>query len=162
VTHPAHRDTGVWLVLGYKGAKAALWLALATALGVMATTGRMDHFRELAAALHEHLASRWSIELAQVVVDAISPRGLRLVEVGLASDAAITLVEVWALWRGHRWGAWLVLGASALPLPLEALGLWRHPSPLRGALLLANGAVVLYLARWLRRHHRGDPDETGG
>jgi len=151
VTHPAHRDTGVWLVLGYKGAKAALWLSLATVLGVMATTGRMDRVRGLAAALHDHLVSRWSIELAQLVVDALSPRGLR-------GDAAITLLEVWALWRGHRWGAWLVLGASALPLPLEALGLWRHPSPLRGALLLANGAVVLYLARWLRRHHRGDPD----
>lgn len=157
MTHPAHRDTGVWLVLGYKAAKAALWLVLATALGVAATTGRMEHFRDLAAALHEHVVSRWAIELAQVAIDALSPHGLRLVELGLAGDAAISLLEAWALWRGERWGTWLVLGASALPLPLEVLGLSRHPSPLRGALLLANVAVVLYLARWLRRHHRGDP-----
>jgi uncharacterized membrane protein (DUF2068 family) len=157
MAHPAHRDAGVWLVLAYKGGKSALWLVLATVLGVMATTGRIDHFRELAAALHDDLVSRWSIELAQLAIDALSPRGLRLVELGLASDAAITLLEFWALWRGQRWGTWLVLGASALPLPLETWAVWRHASPWRALLLAANVAVVLYLARWLRRHHRGEP-----
>ena len=103
--------------------------------------------------------SRWAISLAQLAVENghhPARAAVRLRLAGLASDAAITLVEAWALWRGHRWGAWLVMVASALPLPLEAVGLWRHPSPWRGALLLLNGAVVLYLARWLRRHHRGE------
>ena len=155
MTHPAHRDPGVWLVLAYKGLKAALWIGLATALGVLASTGRLDHFRELAAALHEHLASRWALALGQLLVQALSPSGLRLVEAGLATDAALSLLEAWALWRGERWGAWVVLVASALPLPLEAWELLRRPSPWRGALLLVNLAVVLYLARWLRRHRPG-------
>ena len=78
---------------------------------------------------------------------------------GLALDGVISAVEAWALWRGHRWGPWLVAVASALPVPLEIWELVRRPSPWRALLLLANLAVVAYLARWLRRHHGGPSTE---
>jgi uncharacterized membrane protein (DUF2068 family) len=150
------RETGVRLILVYKIGKAAAWLLLATALGLLATTGRLGHFRALAATLREHVASRWSLLLADWLLRALSPRGVRLVELGLVTDGLLTALEGWALWRGHRWGAWLVLLASTAPLPFEVYELGRHPSLWRLALLLANAAVVAYLARWLRRHHRGE------
>jgi uncharacterized membrane protein (DUF2068 family) len=155
MAHPAHRDPGVWLVLAYKVGKAVAWTILATVLGLAAVTGHLDHVRQLAADLHHQLVSRWAIQLAKLAMDALSPKGLRLVELALAVDAVVSLLEAWALWRGERWGAWLVLAASALPLPLEAWHFARHPSAGRAALLAVNLAVVLYLARWLRRHHAG-------
>jgi len=43
-----------------------------------------------------------------------------------------------------------------LPVPLELLELARHVSPWRLGLLAINVAVLVYLARWLRRHHAGE------
>ena len=151
------RETGIELILAYKLGKAVLWLVLATVLGVLIGSGRLDDVRELARPLRAHLASRWGLALGETLVSALSVHRLRFVEVGLALDGAISLVEAFALWRGHRWGSWLVAVSSALPVPLEAWELARRPSPWRALLLAANLAVVIYLVRWLRRHHRGEP-----
>ncbi len=150
------REAGIRMILAYKVGKAALWLVLATVLGVLVTTGRVEPFREMAEELQTHVASRWSLLLGRALASALSARGLRLVELGLALDGLSTAVEAWALWRGHRWGHWLVAVASAVPVPFEVWELVRRPSPWRALLLLANLAVVAYLARWLRRHHRGE------
>ena len=45
VTAP-RRDTGIRLILAYKLGKAALWMVLATTLGVLITTGRLEPFRD--------------------------------------------------------------------------------------------------------------------
>src|SRR5512137_95173 len=96
------RETGLRLIVAYKVGKAALWLILAAVLGMLATTGRLDHFREAAAVFREHLASRWSLGLADAVISLLSAKGLRLVELGLALDAGLSALEGWALWHGHR------------------------------------------------------------
>lgn len=147
-----HRETGIRLILAYKLGKAALWLILATGLGLLAVTGRLDPFRDLAHQLRSHVASRWSLLVGRALASALSARGLRFIELGLGADGLLSLVEAWALWRGHRWGSWLVAVATALPVPLEAWELARHPSPWRALLVAVNLAVVAYLARWLRRH----------
>jgi uncharacterized membrane protein (DUF2068 family) len=151
VTTPG-RDTGIRLILVYKLGKASLWLVLATVLGLLAGTGRLEPFRELGQQLRSHVASRWSLFLGEALVSALSTRGLRFIEAGLVLDGLLSTVEGWALWRGHRWGSWLVAVATALPIPWEAWELLRRPSPWRGLLLVVNLAVVAYLYGWLRRH----------
>jgi uncharacterized membrane protein (DUF2068 family) len=146
------RETGLRLILGYKLGKAALWLLLAAALGLLVATGRVEVFRELARGLRAHVAGRWSLLAGAALESVLSVRGLRLLEVGLVLDGLLSLVEGWALWRGHRWGPWLVVVATALPVPVEAWELVRHASPWRALLLTVNLAVVAYLLRWLRRH----------
>jgi uncharacterized membrane protein (DUF2068 family) len=148
----ARRDTGLRLILAYKLGKAVLWLVLATVLGLLVTTGRIEPFREVARELRAHVASRWSLLLGQALVSALSVHGLRLLELGLGLDGLVSVLEAWALWRGHRWGPWLVALASALPIPLEIRELALRPSPWRALLLAVNLAIVAYLARWLRRH----------
>jgi len=149
-------ETGLRLILAYKLGKAALWLVLASLLGLLMTSGRLDAFRSVAGELQAHVASRWSLLLGQALASASSVGGLRLVEFGLGIDGLTSVLEAWALWRGHRWGPWLVAVTSALPVPYEAWELVRQPSPWRALLLTANLAIVAYLAAWLRRHHRED------
>jgi uncharacterized membrane protein (DUF2068 family) len=156
MTGPAAREAGLRAILVYKVARAVLWLVVAVALTVLGALGALDRVRELADALRHHLAARWSLSLAEALVSLLSTRVLHLVQVGLVLDAVLSAVEGWALWRGHRWGAWLVVVASALPLPLELYHLARHPSPWRLAILVANLVIVAYLFRWLGRH-RHDP-----
>lgn len=148
------RDTGIRLILAYKLGKAALWVTLATVLGLLVSTGRLEPFRAMADELQTHVASRWSLLLGRALVSALSVKGLRFIELGLALDGIVSVVEAWALWRGHRWGPWLVAVASALPVPFELWELVRRPSPWRALLLAVNLAVVAYLARWLRQHRR--------
>jgi uncharacterized membrane protein (DUF2068 family) len=149
---PARRDTGIRLILAFKLGKAALWLTLATVLGLLVSTGRLEPFRAMADELQTHVASRWSLLLGRALVSALSAKGLRFIEIGLALDGVISAVEAWALWRGHRWAPWLVAVASALPVPFELWELVRRPSPWRALLLVVNLAVVTYLAWWLRRY----------
>ena len=148
------RDTGIRLILAYKLGKAALWVTLATVLGLLVSTGRLEPFRAMADELQTHVASRWSLLLGRALVSALSVKGLRFIELGLALDGIVSVVEAWALWRGHRWGPWLVAVASALPVPFELWELVRRPSPWRALLLAVNLAVIAYLARWLRQHRR--------
>jgi uncharacterized membrane protein (DUF2068 family) len=161
VSEAAPRETGIQVILAYKLAKAALWIALAALLVHFKATGRLDHFREVAWTLRHHLASRWSLELADALVAILSVKGVRIIEVGLVLDALLSAVEGYALWHGHRWGPWLVLLASAGPLPLELWEVAVKASPLRAALLAANVAIVAYLARWLRRHPRAPREPIG-
>jgi uncharacterized membrane protein (DUF2068 family) len=149
---PPPRDTGIRLIAAYKLGKAALWITLAVVLAFLVSTGRLEPFRAMALELRAHLASRWSLLLGRALVSALSVKGLRFIEVGLALDGLISAVEAWALWRGYRWAPWLVAAASALPVPFEFWELVRRPSPWRALLLLVNLAVVAYLARWLRRY----------
>jgi uncharacterized membrane protein (DUF2068 family) len=146
------REPGLELILAYKLGKAALWTVLATVVGVLAVTGRIEQLRETAHDLREHLASRWSLAVADGAIALLSVKGIRIVEVGLAIDATLSALEGWALWHGHRWGPWLVVVASALPLPFELQHLAHRVSPSRLALVALNLAIIAYLLRWLRRH----------
>lgn len=151
-----HRDDlGVRLIVLYKLAKSVLQLALAAALVVLAASGEIARLRETASVLREHVASRWSLLLGRALAALVSHRGVRLVEVGLVLDALVSAVEGWSLWRGYAWGAWLVVVATAVPLPLEIAAVARAHRPFRVVLVLLNAAVVLYLARRIARRRSG-------
>jgi uncharacterized membrane protein (DUF2068 family) len=147
------RELGIRLIIAYKAVKAAAQLALACVLFALAASGEMESFRELARGMREHVASRWSVEVGRLITALVSPRALRLTELALLLDGALTAVEGWALWRGYRWGAWLVVVASGLPLPLEVHSILRTHRISRVLLALVNAAVVVYLARRIARRH---------
>jgi uncharacterized membrane protein (DUF2068 family) len=148
-----HRERGVTLIIFYKFGKAGVWLILAGVIAVMTRMGLGAHLLALADHLRHH-AGAWSLELAELVTRAATGRGLWVVVVALVADAAVSLVEGWALWRGHAWGSWLVIGATGSLLPFEVVALLRHPHLVRLAVLVVNAAIVAYLVRKERREIR--------
>jgi uncharacterized membrane protein (DUF2068 family) len=152
---PPGRALGVRLIVLYKGLKAVGEVALAIALVALAASGEVDSVRALAAQLRHDVASRWSLLAGRALASLASARGVHLLEVGLLLDGALSAVEGWSLWRGYRWGPWLVVAATATPLPLEVLEIARSHRVSRLVLALVNVAAVVYLARRIRIERRG-------
>jgi uncharacterized membrane protein (DUF2068 family) len=135
----------------FKLAKAGLLIAFA--LGVL----RLAH-GDAAIEL-----TRWARELhidpdgehvrrALQTILALDPHRLRAVSIGMIVYAGVFVVEGVGLFRRCRWAEWFTVLITGSFLPLEAYEIWRHPVPLRMAVLVINVAIVWYLARRLRRH----------
>jgi uncharacterized membrane protein (DUF2068 family) len=122
----ARRPLGVRLIVSYKAIKAFVELVPLAMEGALVGLGRA---------------------LAALV----SERGVHLLELGLAVDGVVSGIEGWALWRGYRWGASLVVLETAMPLPLEVLDIARTHRASRIALALLNIAVVVYLTNQIRK-----------
>jgi uncharacterized membrane protein (DUF2068 family) len=152
---PERLDLGLRVIVLYKAVKAVAELALLGLLVALAAGGELDELRELASTLKENVTSRWSQLAGRLLGAAASEHGVRLLETGLVLDGALTGVEGFSLWRRYRWGPWLVVAATAIPMPLELAELARTWSPGRGMLLLVNLAVVVYLARRMVRRREG-------
>jgi uncharacterized membrane protein (DUF2068 family) len=150
-------DVGVRLIVLYKAVKAVGEVALALGLVALAATGEIDTVREVARALRQHVASRWSVVLGRALASVASPHGLHLAELALLLDGALSALEGWSLWRSYSWGPWLVVAATALPLPLEIRAIVRTHRLSRVALVLANLAVVAYLGLRSLRRARAQP-----
>jgi hypothetical protein len=78
---------------------------------------------------------------------------LRQHEIALFGAAALAyggleLVEGGGLFLKKRWAEWLTVVATRLLIPLELYELVRKPSALKGAGLIVNILIVLYLVRW--------------
>lgn len=151
---PGRRELVIRLIVLYKFVKAAVEIATAVGLVALAASGELAALRGLAIDLKENLVSRWSLLLGRVLEALVSQRGLHLLEVGLALDGVLSGIEGFALWRGYRWGPWLVIAATSIPLPLEIEEILRTHRPSRVALVLVNLAVVVYLVRRIRRGDR--------
>ena len=65
--------------------------------------------------------------------------------------AVLRSVEGWGLWFGRRWGLWLGAASGAIYVPVEAYELWQRPGLAKGATVLLNVAVVVYLVWSLQR-----------
>jgi uncharacterized membrane protein (DUF2068 family) len=154
-------DVGVRLIVLYKVAKALLEISAAIGLVVLAATGELELLRDLAHRLREDLASRWSLLFGRAL-EALTNRGVHLLELGLALDGLLSAFEGWTLWRGYRWGAWLVVFATATPLPLEVVAISRSHRPWRVLLAAVNVAVVVYLARQIMRRRSAAVDGARG
>jgi uncharacterized membrane protein (DUF2068 family) len=147
------RERGLVVIIAYKLVKGGLWLCLATAVLVAMRAGTTDSLLGWAEHLHHH-SRAWSVALAELLVRASTRRGLWTLFVAFAADGSLTLLEGWALWRGHWWGPWLVVIATGSLLPFEIVLLARHPHLSRALLLAVNAVIVWYLARKALRDHR--------
>jgi uncharacterized membrane protein (DUF2068 family) len=147
------RERGLVLIIAYKLVKGALWVLLGAVLAVMVRMGLAEHLVGWSEHLRHH-SRAWSVELADLLVKNATHRGLWTLDLALFADGALTLVEGWALWRGHWWGPWLVVGATGSLLPFEVVHLVRAPHVSRVVLLLVNAAIVAYFVRHAIREHR--------
>jgi len=69
--------------------------------------------------------------------------------------AAVRFVEGYGLWFGRRWASWLGAIGGGLYVPVELYELIRHPSAEKGAVLLFNLVLVIYLCAQLPRNAPG-------
>jgi uncharacterized membrane protein (DUF2068 family) len=147
-------DRGVALVALYKLVRGGSALLASVVLAVMVLTGRAPGLHDL----FEHLSAHWtsgvSSQLARFVLRALEARHVWMVTGALALDGAFTLLESFALYRGYAWGPWLVVGATSLLLPVEAVAWFRRPTFGRALIALLNALVAAYLARRAVREQR--------
>ena len=68
-------------------------------------------------------------------------------------------MEGGGLFLRKRWAEWLTVVATTLLIPLELYELVRKPSALKGAGLIVNILIVLYLVRVVRRKGQRQTDE---
>src|SRR5215470_448811 len=64
--------------------------------------------------------------------------------------AVIRFIEAYGLWNARAWAEWFAIVSGSAYLPLEIVGLIRHPNALHWTVLLVNIVVVLYMVyvRW--------------
>ena len=147
------RERGLAIIIAYKLIKGGLWLIFAVILLILMQVGIAADILGVADHVRHH-SGAWSLELADLLVRAATRRGLWTLFVALIADGILTLVEAWALIRGHWWGPWLVVVATGSLLPFEVVALARHPHVSRVLLLVVNLLIVGYLGRKALREHR--------
>jgi hypothetical protein len=145
------RPLGMRLIIGYKVAKVPLLLALAIWLALDRASA-MRFGVALAVELTER-GALWS-RVGRWLQSVLSISLITRVAVLAILDAIISAVEAMLLWREKSWGEWLVVAGLAMLLPWEVHSLAVRPSAGKALALLANAAVVFYLARQLVTSHR--------
>jgi uncharacterized membrane protein (DUF2068 family) len=145
-------QTALRVIIGYKVAKGLLTGTAGVIIAGALAFGFGPALQAHAAHVHFHFTGAWALHLAELLGKIITPRWLRWSAVALELDASVCFLEAWALREGHAWGPWLVVVITALFLPAEVYELIRHPHLSRALLLLANLAILLFLAWYARRH----------
>jgi len=140
-------------IIAYKSIKAALQLTIALLLAIWWPLGLPEQLLHLAGWLRDHLTQGWAARLAEWIVAGSSGHRILWSIAALTVDGVLTAVEAWALHTGRTWGAWLVVGATALLLPVEVYELVRVPHWSRALILVANLVIVGYVARCAWREH---------
>src|SRR5438034_9122926 len=84
---------------------------------------------------------------------------LALFGAGALAYGGLELVEGGGLFLRKRWADWLTVVATTLLMPLELYELVRKPSALKGAGLIVNILIVLYLVRVVRRKRQRQADK---
>lgn len=86
----------------------------------------------------------------------LDPKKLKELSVGTFFYSAMLLTEGIGLLMAKRWAEYFTIIATASFIPLEVYELYRRLNLARGALLLINLAIVLYLALELARNRKRD------
>ena len=64
--------------------------------------------------------------------------------------ATVRWTESWGIWFARRWAFWLGAASGGIYLPIEVYEFSRHPTFIRGGLVLGNLVVVALMLTWLR------------
>jgi uncharacterized membrane protein (DUF2068 family) len=147
-------DRGVALVALYKLVRGASALLAAVGLAAIVVTGHAQGLQDVV----EHLSAHWttgaSSRVAHYVMRALDAHHVWMVTGALALDGAFTLLEAFALYRGYTWGPWLVVAATSLLLPVEAVAWFHKPTFGRALIAVLNALVAAYLVRRAAREQR--------
>jgi uncharacterized membrane protein (DUF2068 family) len=96
-------------------------------------------------------------EALQKVAD-LTPNKIKSLGVVSFIYAGLFLTEGIGLWLVKRWGEWLSVSITSSLIPIEIYEIYRHPSAIKGLVLITNIAVVGYLLYRIRNEgHGGKP-----
>jgi uncharacterized membrane protein (DUF2068 family) len=152
------RATGVRLIVVYKLAKAVTFVVLAASISSLALSGYVAKAQALATAMRDHVVNHWAIKLAEFLMRWLTVGRVWWIVAALVGDAIVSVVEGVALARGYTWGAWLVVAATSLLLPIELIEMAYRTTLARVAIFAINLAIVLYLLRRaMKEHHAAHP-----
>lgn len=141
-------------IIAYKLGRAGLSLVGSLTGLVLGLTGLAAPLQRSAEAVHDHAVSALALSLSELLVSAVEPQHILVVAGALLLDSSMLAVEGWALYRGHTWGVWLVVGATALLLPFEVVALVEKVSLGRVLILALNTVIVTWLLLHALRRHR--------
>ena len=108
---------------------------------------------DVARVLHVDLDNRYLHGLLAWLLN-IDEKELRLLSVGTILYSALFSVEGIGLWFAQTWAEYMAVLSTAGLIPVEFYELMKKISAIKGAVLLLNVAIVLYL---LRRVREGSP-----
>ena len=146
------RPATLRLIILYKLARALISAALGGVLAYLALTGVVNRAESFATQYHHEATSALALQISAFAVTLLHGSHVWIMTGALLLDAAVLLLEAWALHTGKDWGAWLVVAASSGLLPFEVAALVDHTAGERIAVLLINLAIVGYLLGRIRRH----------
>jgi uncharacterized membrane protein (DUF2068 family) len=96
------------------------------------------------------------VEIALEKLGLVEPS--TLVRLGMLSAlyASIQLIEGLGLWFGAAWAEYMVVVSTGIFVPEECIGILRHPTWLRLAILVLNAAILVYVVSivWKRFQQR--------
>jgi uncharacterized membrane protein (DUF2068 family) len=79
-------------------------------------------------------------------IGGFSSRTVALIGIGALLFGALELTEAIGLARRRRWAEYLTVIAGCIGIPFELMEVLRRQTPLRVSILVANVAIVVYLA----------------
>ena len=147
------RHGGLRAIAVFEAAKGVLVLGLGFGVLTALGKGAEEVAEELVLGLHLNPASR----LPKLFIDAASAASTLQIWMlaGLAlSYAVLRFAEAYGLWHARRWAEWIAVASGAIYLPVEIYELARHVSWLKVGTLLANLAIIAYMAALLLRARR--------
>lgn len=152
---PPQHEAGLRLIIFYKSAKAAIWIATAAVLVVGLQFGLTNAIRDQLIHLEQRMSYEWAIRAAHWLVQSTTKKNLVYTILVLFLDGVATGFEGWALHHRKQWGEWLVIVTTSSFLPFEVWaiveGLRKHYSMVpRVTIFVINIAIVIYLVRRLR------------
>ncbi len=136
------------LIAAFKFGKAAVLLAAGVGALKLLRADRAAMVQSWLVGLSlerdRHIAAI-AAERALALFDLAGPTGFSKLAAGAFLFATVFLVEGVGLALAKRWAEYLTVAATSLFLPVEAVAVWHHWTPLRGATLAVNLVAVVYL-----------------
>jgi uncharacterized membrane protein (DUF2068 family) len=145
----------------FKLLRGGLSLVAAVVIASFVVRGGASSLQAVSHALREHWTTGVSGRIAEWLVALLDVRHAWLAIAGLTLDGGVTVLEGYALWRGERWGYWLVVLVAAAFVPFELWSLVHEPTIGRALLLLGNVVIAVYLARHVLRETRVNSGQRG-
>ena len=138
------------LIAVFKLLKASILIALGVgALKLLHkdVAGTVEHWVEL---LRLDPSNHY-IDAALEKVSNIKPDKIKELGLGSMVYAGLFLTEGIGLWREKRWAEWFTVIITSSLVPIEIYEIYRHPTPVKIAVLLINIAIVGYLVHQIRK-----------
>jgi uncharacterized membrane protein (DUF2068 family) len=157
-THPP--DPGLQIIAIIKMVKGVLLLGIALGAFRLLNQDVAEFVRKLAV----HLRIDPENHVVQLLLEKLTnlqPRDLRRFGFISLFYSADLFAEGIGLWLNQAWAKYLLLVATGLFVPEEALACLRHFTWERLLLLLVNVAVLAYVAQFLWRKRSPPPPEPG-